>query len=90
MIFKEQQNHHKFEKNIETSFPKKHPLCCNAVRILVDVHLTNILHNRRLNLKWIVEQDETRIQQVKKEFYIGEEIPFLKPSERERLLRDKT
>lgn len=57
---------------------------------IAGVHLTNILRNRRLDLKWIVENDEKRIQQVKEDFHIGSEIPFYKSSERDRLLADES
>lgn len=57
---------------------------------LTGVHLTNILRNRRLDLKWIVDQDEERLQQVKEDFYLDDKIGLFSPSDRDRLLSDKT
>ncbi|XP_060601376.1 myo-inositol 2-dehydrogenase-like isoform X1 [Ruditapes philippinarum] len=57
---------------------------------IAGVHLKNILRNRRLDLKWIVEQDRDRLQEVKEQFVLGDEIQFYKPSDRDQLLSDKS
>ncbi|XP_052783064.1 myo-inositol 2-dehydrogenase-like [Mya arenaria] len=57
---------------------------------IAGVHLKNILSNRRLDLKWIVENDMRRIQEVKDEFYLDGNTPFFPSSERDRLLSDKS
>ncbi|WAR28216.1 IOLX-like protein [Mya arenaria] len=54
------------------------------------VHLKNILSNRRLDLKWIVDNNKRRIQEVKGEFYLDGNTPFFPSSEKDRLLSDKS
>lgn len=57
---------------------------------IAGVHLKNILRNRRLDLRWIVEQDQDRLQEVKQEFLLGDDVQFYLPSDRDKLLTDKS
>ena len=52
------------------------------------VHLKNVLRNRRFDLKWIVENNDARVSEVKQSFRIGESIPFYTPDKTSELLKD--
>ena len=52
------------------------------------VHLKNVLRNRRFDLKWIVENNDARVSQVKQSFRIGDSIPFHTPDKTSELLKD--
>ena len=52
------------------------------------VHLKNVLRNRRFDLKWIVENNDARVSEVKQSFRIGDSIPFYTPDKTSELLKD--
>lgn len=53
-----------------------------------EIHISNVLANRRLRLNWIVEEDESRAKQIE-ELLCLQDIPFYKAEELTRLLDDE-
>ena len=53
------------------------------------IHLNNLLANRGVNIKYIIDGDTTKCQSVKKQLKL-DDITFLKPEETERLYNDKS
>ena len=47
-----------------------------AGRIASSVHIKNILRNRRLLIKWIVDDSQKAVAHVKEEHCIEDDIPF--------------
>ncbi|XP_060084197.1 uncharacterized oxidoreductase YrbE-like [Ylistrum balloti] len=60
-----------------------------AGRIASTVHIKNILKNRRLNLKWIVDDSAEAVSSCKELHYLHQ-IPFHESGERESLLNDES
>lgn len=55
---------------------------------IAGVHLKNVLRNRRFDLKWIIENNSARVEEVKQSFRIGDTIPFYTPDKTHQLLTD--
>lgn len=60
----------------------------NCLDLCLGVHLKNVLKNRRLDLKWIVENNIARVSEVKTIFKLGDRIPFCTPDKTPELLKD--